>query len=278
MSDFRLVSTGGVELETVVIGTGEPVVFIHGSVIADAFAPLLTQTALRERHQLISYHRRGFAGSTHPAQPLSMAEQAADCAALMDALAVPRAHIVGHSYGALIALQLALDTPDKVHSLGLLEAALTSVPSMAQMMAGLGSLMSLYQAGRKAEAIDGFERAVVGPDWRGMLDENVPGAFEQAVADTDTFFAQELPALQTWSFTADDARRITAPALVVRGANSATLWPGFHESCELLLDWLPQADGFVVPDVTHGLQMQNPRGVAEALTAFLARHRLPVAV
>jgi len=43
------------------------------------------------------------------------------------------------------------------------------------------------------------------------------------------------------------------------------------------LAWLPQAEPFILPGATHALQMQNPRGMAEALAGFFARHPLPVA-
>jgi hypothetical protein len=43
----------------------------------------------------------------------------------------------------------------------------------------------------------------------------------------------------------------------------------------LLLRWLPQVEEYVLPDATHALQLQNSRGMAAALTAFLARHPLP---
>ena len=111
------VQIGGSELEYEVRGAGEPVVLVHGSHIADAFAPLLVEPMLTERYQLILYHRRGFAGSTHPDGPLSIVQQAADCRAVMRHIGVPCAHIVGHSYGGAIALQLALDAPEAVHSL-----------------------------------------------------------------------------------------------------------------------------------------------------------------
>jgi pimeloyl-ACP methyl ester carboxylesterase len=62
----------GRELAYEVQGAGEPVVLVHGSHIADAFAPLLIEPVLTERYQLILYHRRGFAGSTHPDGPLSI--------------------------------------------------------------------------------------------------------------------------------------------------------------------------------------------------------------
>ena len=50
--------------------------------------------------------------------------KAADCKAVMHHLGVARAHLVGQSYGGVILLQLALDTPDAVHTLSLLEPAL----------------------------------------------------------------------------------------------------------------------------------------------------------
>jgi len=56
----------GVYLEYIIKGRreAEPVIFIHGSVIADANAPLLVQPVLMNHYYMISYHRRGFAGSS----------------------------------------------------------------------------------------------------------------------------------------------------------------------------------------------------------------------
>src|SRR5205807_1605086 len=119
------------------------------------------------------------AGSTHPDRPLSIAEQAADCRALMGALGIDRAHVVGHSFGGLIALQLALDAPAVVYSLVLLEPALLAVPSLPLFLAAMGPVVGSYQAGDKAGAVDAFLRTVVGPDYRTGLDEVIPGGYEQ---------------------------------------------------------------------------------------------------
>jgi len=70
--------------------------------------------------------------------------------------------------------------------------------------------VQLYRAGDKAGAVDTFLQGTCGPGYRAVLDRALPGAFDQHVADADTFFGQELPALQQWSFTPDDARRITS--------------------------------------------------------------------
>lgn len=269
---MNLARIDGIELEYEVRGAGEPVVLVHGSHVADAFVPLLAEPELTERYELVTYHRRGFAGSTHPDGPLSIEHQAADCRALMDHLGVPRAHVGGHSYGGVIGLQLALDAPDMVHSLALLEPPLLIVPSVPQFMEAMGPIVQMYEAGDKAGAVDGFLRIVIGPEYRGTLDRALPGAFDQAVADADTFFRNELPALEQWSFTQADAERITQPVLAVLGADSHTLWPGWVEIQELVQTWLPQAETFVLEGATHGLQIMNPQGMAAGLAGFFARH------
>ncbi|MBX6763899.1 MAG: alpha/beta hydrolase [Rubrobacteraceae bacterium] len=271
---MQQVRIDGRELEYELQGDGEPAMLIHGSHFADAFAPLLTEPELTERYQLIMYHRRGFAGSTYVDGPLSVREQAADCRALMQRLGVERAHVAGYSFGGAVALQLALDAPEVVHSLALLEPALFVVPSAPQLMEAMGPLVGMYEAGDKAGAVDGFLKAVMGPEYRSWLDRVLPGAFEQAVTDADTFFQSELPALGQWSFTRADAERITQPVLAVLGAESHTLWPGCVEVYELLQDWFG-AEAFVLEGATHGLQIMNPRGMAAGLASFFARHPLP---
>jgi pimeloyl-ACP methyl ester carboxylesterase len=134
------------------------------------------------------------------------------------------------------------------------------------------SAVERYRAGDKESAVDTFFRGVFGPKYSEPLEHGLPGAFDQAVSDADTFFTQELPALwQRWSFTERDASRITQPVLAVVGEHSARTFP---ERRELLLSWLPNVEPFELPDATHLLHVQNPRGMAEALTSFFARHPL----
>src|SRR4051812_23530238 len=83
------------ELEYEVAGVGEPVAFIHGSLIADAFRPILTESVLADRYQLILYHRRGYLGSSGTPGPDSVARQVADCRELLRHLGVGRAQVVG---------------------------------------------------------------------------------------------------------------------------------------------------------------------------------------
>jgi pimeloyl-ACP methyl ester carboxylesterase len=138
-------------------------------VVAEAFAPLCAEPALA-RYRLIRYHRRGYAGSSRLPAGFSSAQQAADCLALLQGLGINRAHVVGHSAGGPIALRLALDAPEVVHSLVLLEPALLDVPSGPLFREATRPARELYQAGDKAGATDGFLRVALGPAHRRFLD------------------------------------------------------------------------------------------------------------
>ena len=50
--------------------------------------------------------------------------------------------------------------------------------------------------------------------------------------------------------------------------------PTFPARLRLLVSWLPNAEPFKLPNAAHLLHLQNPRGMAEALTSFYARHPL----
>ena len=259
------------ELEFEVTGTGEPVLLIHGAFIAEAYAPLCGEPAL-SGYRLVRYHRRGYAASSPVTAPFSIGQQAADCRALLEQLGIECAHVVGHSSGGAIALQLALDAPQVVHSLILLEPGLLDVPSGALLPQVLEPMLAQYGAGDKEGAADNFLRWAIGLEYRAWLDRLIPRAFEQSVDDADTFFGVELPSMQEWRFTREDARRITQPVLGVLGAESASIWPGWNEDQERLREWLPQTEPFVVAGANHALEVRDPRGVADAMAPFLARH------
>ena len=257
---------GDVTLEYELRGAGEPVLFIHGGLCAAWFRDLLRRPELGGGRQLVRYHRVGYAGSDHVAGPVSLSRQAAHCHALMRHLGIASAHVVGHSSGANIALQLAMDHPESVRSLALLETALLAVPTGPFA----GQAIQQYRAGDSATAVDTWLRGVAGPDYRGTLDRVLPGAFEQAVADASTFFGQELPAVREWSFEPTDAKRINQPVLTVLGARSDAVSPVFRQRHELLLTWLPNAQPFILADATHLLQVDNPGVLAQRLAGFIA--------
>jgi pimeloyl-ACP methyl ester carboxylesterase len=252
-------------------------VLIHAGLCADWFMPLLHEPALAG-YRLIAYHRAGYAGSSHPLGPVSIADHARHCRGLLAQLGVERAHLMGHSSSANIALQLALGAPQVVRTLTLLETALLAVPSRAEWGRAVAQpAFERYRAGDRAGAVDAWMRGVAGDDYRTAFDAALPGAFGQILADAATFFEQELPAVQQWAFGEQEAQRVTQPALAVLGARSHEVSPVWEERHALLQQWLPNVEPFVLPGATHMLHLQNPRGMAEALASFVSRHPVETA-
>jgi len=265
---MKIAKVNHIELEYEVTGSGDPVLFIS-PVLADGFLPLLSQPELRDRYQLIRYHKRGWVGSTHTAGPVSVVDHAADAKALLDHLGVSVAHVAGHSSGAAVAAQLALDHPDTVQTLTLLELSLLSVPSGEAFFQQAGPAFEAYASGDHEGAFATFMSVVSGLGWdkcRAVLEAGGPGTVAQAIKDADTFFGVELPALGEWTFGAEQAAAIQCPVLSVLGANTQPLWV---EVAEFLRSSLPNVEECTIDGVGHLLHGQRPEPVARAIAEFL---------
>jgi pimeloyl-ACP methyl ester carboxylesterase len=256
-------AVNGGQIDYEVTGSGEPVLMIHGSGVAATFAPQMSEPAL-SGYRLIRMHRRGFAGSSRTPVPFTMKDHAADARALLRTLGVERAHIVGHSFGGSVAMQLALDAPELVHSLVVMEAPIFDA---AAPPASFERLSETYRAGDKEGAMSTFSQMSYGPEWR-TLASRVPGGPDQVMRDADTVFTTEVPAMVYWGFGKEQAARITQPIVYVTGG------AGRGASLTQLQEWIPRLESVVVPNVTHAMLMQDPPAVAAAIAAFLKRHPL----
>jgi pimeloyl-ACP methyl ester carboxylesterase len=269
---MRRVAVDGAALGVEVEGSGEPVLLIQTGLVADEFLPLAAAPALRDHYRVIRYHRRGY-GQSSPVQGAgSIRRDAADGRALLAALGVARAHVVGVSYSGAVALQMAADSPSWVHSLTLLEPPPVHVPSAAQFFAANAQILEDYHAYGPVVGLDRFLTRVSGPDWRAVIERALPGAAAQMAQDTGTFFDTDIPALLAWTFGAEDARRITRAVLHIGGSESGQ-W--FAEVRDLMLTWLPQAEDVVLAGADHSLALTHPTDIAAALVAFLRRHPIP---
>jgi pimeloyl-ACP methyl ester carboxylesterase len=246
-------------------GRGERVVLVHASPFVSWYGPLVERltgcSTLRYRRHL----RRSADGGY---RPLSVEEDAAICARLMDHVGWHAAHVVGHSYGALVALQLAIDAAERVDSAVLLEPAARGVSSSAQIVAALAPVFAAYRSGDTAAAVDLFLRHVGGDGYRAVLDREVPEAYAEALAEADLFFQAEMAAVQAFGFGPAEAGRVSQPVLNVLGAESA---PRFVEGSELVHSWFPDAERFLVPQAGHLMLVQNPTALAEELSGFFTR-------
>jgi len=116
----------GLELEDATLsydveGSGEPVLLLHGQGSRRDHWELQV-AALAPRYTTIRIDQRGHGDSSKPAGPYTMEQLAADAATVIRRVARNPTHVIGHSLGGAVALQLALDAPDLVRSLVVINA------------------------------------------------------------------------------------------------------------------------------------------------------------
>jgi pimeloyl-ACP methyl ester carboxylesterase len=249
-------------------GTGEVVYLVHAGVHSAWFAPLFAEPAL-DPFRVIRPVRPGYGGSPAPAEKASLPAHARSCAELLDKLGVERVHWVGHSSSCCIGLQLALDRPELVASLVLIETAKPSGPLReAHSGSYVGPAMQAAAQGDIPRAFEVFLRGVGGEGYRDELRAAL-GDDGLAAAERESayFFADEMPALGAWSFGPEEAAKVTAPALLVRGAESHPL---FGENVEVLAGMLPDARIVTLPGVNHLAPLTHPAEVAATIAEFVS--------
>jgi 3-oxoadipate enol-lactonase len=99
------------------LGAGRPLLVISGTGADLRKPPSVLDTPLAARFDLASYDQRGLGQSDKPDGPYSMADYASDAAAVMDDLGWSRAHVLGISFGGMVAQELAIRYPQRLHGL-----------------------------------------------------------------------------------------------------------------------------------------------------------------
>ena len=261
---MRLVDVGDATLAVRDEGAGDPVVFVQTALTADELRPLTR--ALGPAFRTVLYHRRGYGRSSPVTGPGSARRDAADCVRVLAALDIARAHIVGVSYSAAVALQLAVDAPSCVRSLVLVEPPPVHVASAPDFRAANERLIRTRRQYGAHAALDEFLGLVIGSSWRSDAERALPGSAAQMAHDAATFFDTDLPALLSWSFGSADVARVRCPVLYVGGSESG---PWFAEVRTQVLEWFPSAADVVVPGADHSLAMTHWREIAAVVEPFL---------
>lgn len=250
-------------------GDGPPVLLCHGAALADFMVPLAEHPALAS-HTVINYHRLGYGFSSRVHRSILAGDAAWQAAALLTHLGVESAHVVGHSFGGLVATALATAQPDRVRSLALLEPLHLQVPSAAELAVHVvAAARAAYDAGEHRTAVDLFLTGVAAPYWRRVVYERLGGqAFGFAVADAPTLFDIEMPAGFAWDW--DNVPALVPPLLLMLGGESWRISDVYPQGYQDLLVRFPHAAGHVVPDATHLLHVENPNDVTARLVEHFA--------
>jgi pimeloyl-ACP methyl ester carboxylesterase len=202
---------------------------------------------------------------------VTVSYHAADCRALISHLGFERAHIAGHSYGGAVALQLAVEFPEVVQSVALLEPAMivgASGPGYREML--MSNAAQYRELGAERVVHEFVE--LRWPGYRPHLERLVLGAMDQAAADAPTWYDRELDSLMTWRFGEREAGAIALPLLSILGGDSNKLAPRFVETHDWLEQYLAGFEGVTISGTTHFMLMQDPGATARALADFWSRH------
>jgi pimeloyl-ACP methyl ester carboxylesterase len=213
---------------------GAPVVLlIHGLTdSADSFDGMVAE--LTPEHTVLTYDRRGWGRSRDDDPPTSLADHAQDA---IEVLADRRATIVGHSYGGVVALMVAVLRPDLVASLAIFEPTVPFTdwwPDHDEMMR------------RSADMKDMFQR------WNTGMPRRTP---EQRVSD-DASMARDFSFVETPPF---DFADVSVPC-VVGGSVDTTPWD--YQSADRLSELL-DADVVLFRDAGHTVHRTHASEFAE---------------
>ena len=116
---------------------GAPVLVLNNGILMNAAASWAPQTsAFAAAYRVLQYDCRGQGQSDHPVGPYSMAQHADDLAALLDALGVRRAHMLGISYGGEVSQAFALRHRERVLSLVLADTVSEVGPELRLIVEG----------------------------------------------------------------------------------------------------------------------------------------------
>jgi pimeloyl-ACP methyl ester carboxylesterase len=268
-----LIDVGDVQLQCWDRGDGPTILLVHAGVFGDWFAPVFDEPAL-DGFRVIRVHRAGYGGSSRPDRHLTFADHARQCCRLLRELGVDRAYLVGHSSGGCIALQAGIDYPDLLAGLLLIEPAPKPAgpSSSALFEQGVAPALAAAGAGDIAEAADIFLRGVASDTYRNHVRNRLgDDAYHQLVRDAEFFFTDELRAAHEWQIDDATAARITAPTLLVHGAESKRYTRAYAETVARLEQMRPSADVLELPGLSHAMPLEDPPAVARLIATTVSR-------
>ena len=243
-------------------GDGEPVVLIHGfSFDRSMWDPQFP--AVARRYRAIRYDLRGFGESGLPAADR---DHVADLLALLDALGAGRAHLVGLSLGANIALAAAALHPDRVRTITLASPGLPGYPWRTPRPPEEAAMVA------DREGIEAAKRWWLGHEiFRST--QRYPAARERLAAMVARFPAHQwdnaLPAAPPLPSLTGFLPGLAAPALILGGALDVA---GYRDIAAVLGGEIPNAERQEFDGCGHLLNLERPARFTGLLLGFLARH------
>jgi pimeloyl-ACP methyl ester carboxylesterase len=268
----------GVELHYIERGTGMPVVFVHGSLSDGGYWTDQVNAFAQAGFRAVAYSRRYSPPNNNKALPgYSAVVDADDLAALITKLRLGNVHVVGHSYGALTALFLAVRHPELVRTIVLAEApAVTLLEHLEGDRAATGKatfadiqermvkpMKAAFQKGDREAGCRAFINYV-------LADPNAWEKMPEAARHDVLNHAREWDVMMTTGelfpvIEPQAVRRITAPVLLLSGEKSYGFLGLIDEELTRLL---PHARRTILRGATHRMWFEQPETCRNAVLEF----------
>ena len=250
---------GDVAIETVMRGSGETIVLLPGrGFSADSFTELARRLD-KAGYRTVAINPRGIEGSTGPLEKLTLKDYANDVANVIQALGLPRAHVLGHAYGNRVARMLAVERPELVQSVILLAAGgrVGPRPEVARASEKLGSPEATRAEKIEATRVIFFGARSDPMPWVDLKDYS-------AASKAQLTALRASPSELWWAGG-------TAPMLVIQGLEDKMAPP---ENGRALRDEFGARVTLVeLPNAGHALLIEEPKAIAKAIHEFVKSRR-----
>jgi len=246
-------------------GDGEPLLLIMGfGSTMDLWSPVLVKR-LAERNRVIMFDNRGIGETSTGKETFSIERFADDAAALVSALDIEEANILGWSMGAQTAQEMALRHPEKVRGLVLLAGIAggeESVPPSDDVLRDLTDT-----SGTAAERGERLFSLMFPQRW---LEENPDPSswfpFPEEHADPRST-ARQAEAIGKWKGSGDRLPDIQPPVLMIQGTEDVIVPPA---NGPLLAGKIPGSWLVSIKNGGHGIMYQYPGYIADVMNLFLS--------
>lgn len=256
----------GITLAYQDIGTGSPLVLINGfaSTMDMWNPPVLAELSMHFR--TIIFDNRGTGYSSASDDPFSITLFARDTLALMDALGISRAHILGLSMGASIAQELVLSRPERVDRLILVAGTCGGSKAVWMKPEVIKTLSD--KSGSGVDLANRMFSVLFTKKWLAAHD---PWTYCPDVRETtrEESAARQAEALYTWPGSYDRLPEFRSPTLVITGTDDVVIPPA---NAVMLSERIPGARLMQFPGAGHGLMYQCPDKFSKVVQEFLGIH------
>ncbi len=261
-------------MNVVDIGSGPPVIFIHG--LSGCWQNWLEQIPLFARdHRVIGVDLPGFGHSDMPVEPISISGYADAIDELMEKLDIDAARIVGNSMGGFIGAEMAIEHPARIERLVLVAAAGLSIESIrTQRTKGLRHRAENIIFFSLAHVVSRSHQVALRPRLRAALlmtvaahPARLPGplAAQQVLGSGKPGFSDALEAMCRYPLR-DRLEKIACPTLVLWG-DKDILVP--VKDASVFEELIPDSRKIIYTDTGHVSMMERPARFNSDVKAFL---------